>query len=154
MIAYLTSLATTIANRGGARAKKFARTAGLIAVAAAFGSVALGFATAGAYMVLRTSYDTVVVVFIIGGVYAAAAILILLYVVLGGHEVARAAHAPPDEVDSAQATLSGLAAGTGSERDRLALLAGAQLARGLKPMHLLALSFLAGVLSSQRRKQN
>lgn len=152
MIAYLARLATTIASRGGARARKMARTTGLLAVATGFAAVALGFATAGGFMILRKFYDPVAVVFIIGAVYAAVSILIVLYVVLGGHETARAAHAPPDEVDTAQTTLAGLASAGDGERDRLALLAGAQLARGLKPTHLLALSFVAGLLSSLRRK--
>lgn len=154
MIRYLANLATTVASRSGARAKKLARTTGLLAIAAAFASIALAFATAGAYLILRKSYDPVVVVFIIGAVYAAVAILIILYVVLGGHEVARAAHAEPDEVDTAQSTLAGLASRDTGERDRLAMLAGMQIARGLKPTHLLALSFIAGLVSAQRRKRD
>lgn len=152
MLPYLARLVGSVARRGGERARRTARTAGLLALAGMFGSVALGFATAGAFMILRTLYDPVVALFIVGGVYAAIAILLVLYVVLGGHETAREAHAAPDELDTAQSTLAGLAESGRAERDRLAMLAGTQLARSLKPTHLLALSFVAGLLASRGGK--
>jgi hypothetical protein len=125
-------------------AKRIAHVAGLAALALVLAMVALGFATAGVFMLLRASYGATASMFIVAGGYAAVSFVVAAYIALAHHE------APPPGAtvrEVKQTLVDELRRSAGSDRERMALLAGAQIARDLRPMHLLLLSVVAGFVA-------
>ncbi|MBV9635005.1 MAG: hypothetical protein JO163_07750 [Methylobacteriaceae bacterium] len=139
-------VASRLLAETGDGARRLARAAGLAILALALAVVALGFATAGGFLLLRDKYGTSSGMFVIAGAYAVVALIIGASLALGR----RQPEARQSTAQMKQTVIEELKKEAGTDRERVALLAGAQIAQHLRPVHILLLSLIAGVIAGAR----
>jgi hypothetical protein len=136
-----------------------ARTAmlGLVALILLF--TGIGFLTAAGYMQLRFLYGPLDAALIVGGIFVALAIIVVIALATGGRRSApkptvraapmRAA-APPAGDELASGIAEALSRGRNGGGEQLAMLAGTELGRQLRPFHLIAVAFIGGLIAGRR----
>jgi hypothetical protein len=147
MTPILARIASRLLAETSSGAKRLARLVGLGAFALLMAVVALGFATAGAFLLLLDRYGPVSATFIVAGAYAVLAIVLAAYLALG-HRESTSSRSSAAAIK--RSVVDELKSQAGNERERVALMAGAQVAQELRPIHLLLLSLLAGFVAGTR----
>jgi len=126
-------------------------------VAAILLCVAIGFATAGGYIVLAEVHGPAAAAFAIAIAYATLGLLVLaVYAALYSGSARKAvskiapAAAPVEEVKDQMSDVIGDIAQNGFKPSHLALLSTLPGLRSIKPVHLAVLGLLAGFISGKK----
>jgi hypothetical protein len=131
---------------------------GIVALLLLFTGV--GFLTAAGYMHLRFLYGPLDAALIVGAIFVVLAMIVVVVLAMGGGRPAprasmqaapaRAASPPPAGDQLAAGIADALSRGRAGGGEQLAMLAGTELGRQLRPFHLVALAFIGGLIAGRR----